>query len=306
MIGLRHHFDLGKKFEQSVELHHQLMLTQETMRTSNIQLPTYKELKEILEHESRRLIDNTKTNLSYGNFEPIINVLKYFGLPSTFFEMVTFQDLGSDNTYKETLNTFNNLSDKILKNEVQNDLKLLLDNLYNYLSEEDTLKKADIIFVFGSKSTLRLETAIRLYKEGFSKKIMISGRGPFYELEKNNKTEAETLGNFALTSGIPLDDLILEKSSITVPDNVKASLNLLDSSNIPHNSFILINSPFSQRRGFAHFNKFSKEGTSFVRKNTDTVSEKFSKDAWYKNEEGVKIILKEFFGLRVSKLINTG
>lgn len=72
-------------------------------------------------------------------------------------------------------------------------------------------------------------------------------------LHNNEETDAETLAKFAIKHGIQEEDIILEKTSVTVPDNVKASLNLLESLNIPHHSFILINSPFSQRRGFAHY-----------------------------------------------------
>ncbi len=276
------------------------------MRTSNIQLPTYKELKDILELESKREVETEKINTTYGNFKVILDLLNYFELPTSFFETMKFKDIENIETYNNIVKVFDNVSSKILDSSNEPEVKTLLNRLYDYLSEEDTIQKVDLLFVFGSKSTLRIETAIRLYKEGHAKKIVIAGRGPFYQLHSNQKTEAEVLADFAVGKGIPEEDIILEKTSITVPDNVKASLNLLESSDIPHNSFILVNSPFSQRRGFAHFNKFSKIGTIILRKNTDTVSEKFSKDSWYKNEEGTKTVLKEFFGLRISCLINTG
>ena len=275
------------------------------MRTSNIQLPTYKELKDILAFESKREVSEEKINITYGNLKTILDLMRYFKLPTTFFETTKFEDMENVDIYNEVVKTFNDLSNSILDSNKAK-IKILLDNLYDYLAEEDVLKKVDILFIFGSKSTLRTETAIRLYKEGYAKKILIAGKGPFYELHNNEKTEAEILADFAIKNGIPETDIITEKTSITMPDNVKAALNLLESSNTSHESFILINSPFSQRRGFAHFNKFSKAGTIIFRKNTDSVSEKFSRDGWYKNEEGIKTILKEFFGLRVSNLINTG
>jgi len=278
----------------------------EIKRTSNIQLPTYSELKSILDLESKRALDIGKEGTTYGSFETILSLLNYFKLPTKFFETLKFEDLQDTETYNEVVKVFNDLTQCILENRDNPELKSLLDGLYDYLSETDTPSKADIIFVFGSKSTLRTETAIRLFNEGYAPKIIISGRGPIYEIEKGNKSEADLLGEFAISRGIPKDCLVLESTSITVPDNVKASLNLFDQMGVESKKFIIVNSPFSQRRGFAHFNKFSKNGTEIIRVNTDTVSEKFSKDGWYKNEEGVKTIVKEFFGLRVSSLINTG
>ena len=115
---------------------------------------------------------------------------------------------------------------------------------------------------------------------------------------------SEILGGYALEQGVPSDALILEKESITIPDNVKRTLNLLEEKSLPCQSFILVNSPFSQRRGWAHFNKFSKGGTTLMRCNSG-VGERFAKNAWFRHKDVIKIVTKEFFGLRVSHLLNT-
>jgi hypothetical protein len=278
----------------------------EQKRTSAMQLPTYNELLEILKKESVRTLSVEKEKTTYVNFDTILALLNYFKLSTKFFESIKFEDLQNIETYNEVLKMFNDLAVKILENQDDAECRVLLNNLYEYLAQTDEPAKADIIFVFGSKATVRTETAIRLFSEGYAPKIVIAGQGPFYEIEQGNKSEAELLGDFAISKGIPKESLILETTSITVPDNVKASLNLLEKLNIPHKRVILVNSPFVQRRGFAHFNKLSDTGTEILRVNTDTVSDKFSKDGWYKNEEGIKTILKEFYGLRISNLVNTG
>ncbi len=278
----------------------------EVKRTSNIQLPSYAELQNILRYESKRDVDIAKQGTTYATFETIIKLLKFFDLPTEFFEDFKFEDLKDVTTYTAVVEMYNALASKVLENQNNPDLILLLDQVYDYVSEIDELQKADILFVFGSKTTVRTETAIRLYQEGYAPKIMISGRCPFYEIDKGEKSEAEILGEFALQQGVPKEDLILEKTSITMPDNVKASLNLLEHMNVPHQKIILVNSPYCQRRGYAHFNKFSSAGTELIRINTDKIAEKFSKSGWYKDENGLKTTLKEFFGLRISGLINTG
>ncbi len=181
----------------------------------------------------------------------------------------------------------------------------LYDAVYVYLSEEDKLSDdtQDIIFVFASLSTLRIEKAIELYRQGLAKRIMISGFGLFYKKDKTEKSEAERLRDFAIENGVTAKDVIVETKSITIPDNVKSSLNLLESSGIEHKNMVLLNSPFAQRRGWAHFNKFS-EGVNFLRVNAG-VSEAFSKNACYKNEIGTRVVLNEFIKMKSAELLNT-
>lgn len=276
------------------------------MRTDHSQLPTYQELCDILAHEATRPLPTGKEQAHYGDFSTIIELLKSYDLPTRFFEEdITFDDLKDEDLFHEVSSMFADLTAHILDSQEDPTQQDLFDNLYEYLSEEDQPEASDLIFVFGSKSTLRIDKAARLYQDGFASKILISGRGPLYDLGKGEKSEAEILAEHARAQGVPKEALILETESITVPDNVKSSLNLLERDSIPHQSIILVNSPFSQRRGWAHFSKMTDEGTKLIRSNTDTVSEQYSRDGWYKNEVGARVITKEFFGLRLSHLINT-
>ena len=132
---------------------------------------------------------------------------------------------------------------------------------------------------------------------------MISGHGPFYEEIQEGQTEAEKLKRFATEQCIPESDILIETNSITIPDNVKSSLNFLEENNILHKRIILINSPFSQRRGWIHFQKYS-ENIQFFRINSD-VSNIFSRDEWYKSETGIRIIINEFIKIKSAELLNT-
>lgn len=274
------------------------------MRTSAVQLPSYEELLAILEKEGKRDIASDKEDLHYADFSSIINLLNSFNLPTSFFtEAITFEDWKDVQMFESSVLIFNTLAQAIYSNKDSSKVELL-NNLYDYLSEQDTLEKADLLFVFGAKSIFRIEKAIDLFNQGYASKIVISGHGPFYEGEAQ-LPEANRLAQFAAEHGITMENIIVENESITVPDNVKRSLNLLEKLGRAHGKIILINSPFSQRRGWAHFQKFSPVGTEFIRINTNKVSPQFSRDGWYKDIDGIKTILKEFFGLRVSELINT-
>lgn len=270
------------------------------------QLPTYTELKQILASEGRRLVPDSKMEQHFVDFSYAIDLADSLGISSSFFsENIEFDELKDETLFHKVEDTFNSLITAILKAQNDTQKQTKFNILYDYLSKQDSLVTADIIFVFGSKQTFRMEKAIKLYKDGWAPKIMVSGRSPQYEGAETQRSEAEVLGEFAVECGIPEDDIILEKESITIPDNVKRSLNLLENLAVPHARIILVNSPFSQRRGWAHFSKFSNNDTELIRANVDNVSEHFSRDGWYKSEVGTKVVVKELFGLRVSTLLNT-
>jgi hypothetical protein len=276
------------------------------MRTQSIQLPSYIELCNILSFEANRQVPSKKENIHYTDFSCIIELLREFKLSTQFFDSsFKFIDFQNPRLFNEVTSIFSDLVDNILEAQNDKNKKILFNKLYDYLSENDIKQKVDIIFVFGSQTTFRTQKAINLYKDGYAPKILISGKCPFYKNSKDIIPEAKKLAEFAMENGIPKNDIILEQESITLPDNVKRSLNMLESKNIPHNSFILVNSPFSQRRGWAHFNKFSTADTKLIRCNVDTISYKYSKDGWYKNEDGAKTIVKEFIALKMGEIINS-
>jgi len=204
------------------------------MRTSPTQLPNYKELQKILASEATRNIPHKKESVHYADFSTIIALLKSFNLSSEFFTRdFKFEDFDSGALFNEVVAVLNNAIDNILTTQNDSAKQKYFNDLYDYLSEEDLLEKADLIFVFGAKQMFRIEKAVDLYKEGYAGKILVSGRSPSYE-NNNAMSEAEIFENFAIKHGVPKKDIITEKESITMPDNVKRSLNLLERKNIPH------------------------------------------------------------------------
>ena len=274
------------------------------MRTHFTELPTYKELCDIFASEDRRVIPKSKESAHYGEFSTMIRLLEFYNLPTTFFSrQLSFKDLDNQSLYLETVTVFNNVVKNVLLSKDNLEVQRLGNNIYDYLSEEDMPEKSDLLFVYGSKTTIRIEKAIELYKSGFAPKIVISGKSPFYEKDVIF-SESEKLADFAIKNGVPSQDIILEKEATSIPDNVKRTLNLLQKYSIKHDSIILINSPFAQRRGYAHFSKMCREKTKLFRVNS-SVSSIFSRNEWYRNEVGVKTILKEFFSMRIGVISNT-
>ena len=278
----------------------------DSKRTSFVQLPSGKELKEILAKEAHRDISEEQENRHYADFAPIISFLEKLGLDSSFFvKEFAPSDFDDEELVSSNLEILDDMISSVIGKISGNEAKLkpYLDGLYDYLSEEDRLEKSDFIFVFGSKSTLRTEKAMELYKMGLASKLLISGRGPIYE-SGEQVFEAESLRDFAVNGGLPPESVLVEKNSISIPDNVKSSLNYLDSINSRLSSIIIVNSPFSQRRGFVHFKKFLPENVKIYRANS-AVSDKYSKDSWFKSEEGIKVVINEYIKMKIATILNT-
>lgn len=262
-------------------------------RDNHSRLPKKGEIEHIVSLEQQRPKHPEKINKIFVDFSSIITLLDNLGIRSDIFKVANLPpddifEIGEKITKDFIHKVHLGLSEKTIN---------LLDNAYDYLAEQDEPQKVDLIFVFGAPSNLRAKAAVNLFKEGFGRKIVFTGRGPHYMQEKSAKTEAQKHADYAMDNGVPRSNIIIEDSSITIPDNIRATLNLFDEKNIAFKSIILVNSPYSQRRGWVSFQKYVPSTTRIYRVNSE-VSEGFSKSFWYKNEDGVRVILSEFLKMK--------
>ena len=102
-------------------------------------------------------------------------------------------------------------------------------------------KKSDVIVVLSGETRDRTKQALELFKLGYAKKIIVSGR-------EDDKTRI-TLG--LLESGIPVDKIIIENSSRSTFENAKNTSKLLKKLQI--SSIILVTSWYHSRRATAVF-----------------------------------------------------
>lgn len=263
-------------------------------------LPTIAELKKIIAQETKRPLPREKESIHYADFSSTKNLLNAFELSTDYFNQeLTFEDLEKHQLFSEV----NILGIKLLANILKNpDNTKIYNQVYDYLTEVDKPKKSDLIFVFGAKTLSRVEKAIELYQNDIASKILFSGGNPFYD--QNKKAEAEIYKEFAMQAGVLEQDIITETKSITIPDNIRTSLNQLDTMGMKFKSITLVNSPYAQRRGWAVFKKYTSDSTTIYRVNCAT-AEKFSRDNWYKNEEGIKVIFNELVKLKLAVILNT-
>ena len=267
-------------------------------RTHTTQLPNSSQLQQILAKEAERPHAHGKQDIHFPDFSTFIVLLEYLNIPTAFIKNNIPDE--ADNFIDRSRSVIDQVVSKILATSPPSPL---LNNLYGYLSEQDEQEVSDLIFVFGAKTLSRIDTAVELYKNGYAKQLVISGGNPIY-VQKTMKSEAEIYKNYALQKAVPKDAILIESKSLTIPDNVRSSLNMLDETNVNFSSIIIVNSPYSQRRGWAHFKKYLSDNIKIIRKNCSTI-EKYSKDNWYKNEDGIRIYLNEFIKMKVAVLLNT-
>lgn len=259
------------------------------------------DLPTILGRETVRQIPNEKMDLHFPDFSLVISWLKLLGLDyATVFEQDDPEKiLGAGNQVQQDVV---GLTLEKVKSGDGETLKLL-EEITRYLGEEDEPQKSEIILVFGSGDLGRVEKGAELFKAGLASRMIISGGQPYFTEEK--MPEAVTLARHAISLGVPRESILIEPNSVTIPDNVKTSLNMMDNFGIDYGSIITVIAWFAQRRAWSYLMKFSPKATKVYRVNTIIDSGRLSKSEWYKNEFGLKVIFNEFVKLWVSVRLNT-
>ncbi|MBA4850212.1 YdcF family protein [Emticicia sp. BO119] len=126
--------------------------------------------------------------------------------------------------------------------------------LFDYHFLQQSLKKADCIFVLGSHDPSVADYAAQLYNEGFAPYIIFSGGvvRPVGELRNAMpKTEAEAFFDIAVSKGVPADAILLENEATNTGANFICTKKLLKEKNLNFKSFILVQKPYMVRRTYA-------------------------------------------------------
>lgn len=264
-------------------------------RTNASQTLGYKELMAILDIEAKRPIVEEKRQLKLVDYSLVDGWLRYLGVNIDVF------------SYKNDLNQIIEKGSKIKEiigqltlDKIKTDNGKLVD-LFNkitqYLSNEDLLEKSDFIFVFGGKNIGRIERAVELWKKKWAPKIWISGGHPIYQ---EYEPEALTFKKWATDDGVPENVIYTEPNSITVADNIKRSLNLMDDNRITFNKMIIVISWYAQKRAWMTMEKYLPIGTKLT--NINALMEpdnQVSPTKWFETEYGINIVVNEFIKMRI-------
>lgn len=156
----------------------------------------------------------------------------------------------------------------------------------------DNKKRSEAILVLGAKSykgdsynpclVARVSHAVDLYKQGFAKKIIMSG-GTDQEDQKN---EALTMKEIAQGLHIPEKDIILEKNSHSTYENILFSKKIMQNNVIQ--SVIIVTEPFHSPRAVLIA---QKDGLDF------SVSPTTTSQCWQRWTYGSRFFLREPFAI---------
>jgi len=157
-------------------------------------------------------------------------------------------------------------------------------------------QKADAIVVFGGgvgetgspgKSTIeRARYAVELRNKGYANKLIFSSGYTYIY------NDAQNMKLFALSMGVPAEDIILEEKANSTYENVIFSKNILNKNN--YKTVLLVTSPYNMRRAKAVFDKSGR--------GVRVVYAPVSNSQFYDRSRGVRLeqikaIMHEYLGI---------
>jgi uncharacterized SAM-binding protein YcdF (DUF218 family) len=163
----------------------------------------------------------------------------------------------------------------------QEEIDRLAKVIWDYHHLNQTLEKADCIFVLCSMDTSVADYAVNLYKKGYAPYILFSGGSGKLTKDIFDKPEALVFKDIALASGVQEEAIIVETESTNTGENVSFSRNLLNKLNLDFNSFILVQKPYMERRTYATFHKVWPE-KDFTVTSPQVTFEEYTKDPTFK------------------------
>ncbi len=272
---------------------------QNQSRKSGAELPSAAELIAILGQESPRVavrFDFLETHASiFDDHRKLSQIANSNDSWIKNYQLLTLEQLD-----EEINKNHAELTQHILQaNKEDEDL---LKSIYRRLIPVENLSKSDAIFVFGAKSNARIERAVELYKSDIAPKIIISGNRPFYS--DNDESEAVRMSKVAIESGVPAENLILESKSITVPDNVKRTLDLMESTDWRPSSITVVATNFILQRAIMDWYKFTPWNIDIKAVAAHPQSRIFTDEGWYTDKESIALVLNEYAKLVIESKID--
>ena len=154
-----------------------------------------------------------------------------------------------------------------------------------FLVREDPIVKADAVLVFsGDPYYERTLEAVRLYKEGWVRKIILTGRG-------YSGDDALYMKDVAVHKGVRAQDILLENTSTSTYTNILYTHGIIASHGFT--SVTLVSSPYHLRRIWALAKRIYDEDS--VRLYCHPVKKSvWSPEGWWKKAHGRRPVFQEY------------
>lgn len=260
-------------------------------RSSNTELPNGQELFDILALESPRLavkfdfIDNNQ-GMFYDYCQVADDASWVENYPTlSIEEFVTKRDATTEELVQKIM------SGKLSRSQ----LDMLYRNLAgdgNGVSGHHAMPRADAVFVFGSPNDARVNVAVECYFRNATTKLILSGKGPHYR--EHHETEADRMKRVAMQAGVPERAIIVENQSVTLPDNVKRTLDLFDEMNWRPRDLIVIATTVIKARAYMEWYKFTPWDIEIHILSPKPSDPDMTEDGWFRTERGIRIVLNEY------------
>ena len=270
------------------------------MRTSSVELPSADEIRAIIGEESPRLaVHRDYLSTRPWLFAELSHVAAQAGIDAAVFEKYQAWDFDK---VVGALHIFVSECSAYLAQHVDD---VEAERLYEPLKTGNSPKQSDVIFVFGSAKNMRIAKAVELYHSGVASKIMVTGAAPRWAASQgeNNITEAQRMADYAINQSVLADDIIIEDQAISIPDNVKRSIDLWEAMQWRPQRITLVTSEFNVRRAEMNIYEFTPWPVEIFTASPEP-SSMLRADTWIATERDRRLILNEYAKLVIESAID--
>jgi len=161
-----------------------------------------------------------------------------------------------------------------------------------WLAPQEQLRPADAIVAISGDQGLRFEKAIELYEEGWGDYLIFSGAAD----DPSSPSNAAVMKQLAIADGISPDVIFVDETSRNTKENARHVAEIIASEEI--RSYILVTSPYHQRRASIEFDRVVDE--SVVQINYSAKDENWRRSRWWVTPRGWYLTLTEATKIAIS------
>ena len=178
----------------------------------------------------------------------------------------------------------------------------IITDISNYIFVSDTPTVADVIFLPGGMHPQQPEYAAKLYREGYAKQIVPSGKmGVQWDVwpgvadkadiyTGNYQSESEFFVDVLTKNGVPREAIIPEYTARHTRDNAFLSRKLLDENGIHIKTALIVCKEFHARRCLMLYQMaFPEVDFKVCPINCSGIT----KENWYQSERGINRVMGE-------------
>lgn len=161
---------------------------------------------------------------------------------------------------------------------------ILFWQLGNYLELQDDPQQADAIVVISGGGMERIEKGITLLKDDYASYLVLSGAA--YD---DGTSNAASMRLFALQSGVPDEQILLDEDSLNTYENAFDVEKILKEHNLK--KIILVTSSYHQRRAYNTFKYVLGDENEII--NVPAKPDFWDASLWWKNDKSKHLVLTE-------------